>query len=258
MSAQGQTVNDGGTLNLSVPVNGNVTVNFASTSSQGSTPITGYVWKSNGTQICGNSSSCSYNFGTASNQITLTVTDTNGLHSTATTGHTQAERRSIPNGQDAVRLPQDAIASAGRQPRRNYPLKATKSETMTVIVPSLATIRAVYVEPSGVYDTAELNALAQSSQVEALKESGLFEAKTTPNQADARLKIVSDFESGSGDKAQAQLVTAKEGRVIWYGPLLSISRDNNQGAGSPEVRNFVDKTIKALTAKKERLMRGGR
>src|SRR6185369_7319753 len=83
MSAQGQTVNDGGTLNLSVPVGGNVTVNFSSTSTQGSAPITTYVWKSNGTQICSNSSTCSFNFGTASNTITLTVTDSNGLNSTA-------------------------------------------------------------------------------------------------------------------------------------------------------------------------------
>src|SRR6185369_5794831 len=63
---------------------GNVTVNFNSTSTQGSAPITTYVWKSNGTQICGNSSACSFNFGTASNTITLTVTDSNNLSSTAT------------------------------------------------------------------------------------------------------------------------------------------------------------------------------
>jgi len=84
MSAQGQTKTDGQTLSLSVPVNGNVTVNFSSTSSQGSASITNYVWKSNGTQICSNSSTCSFNFGTASNTITLTVTDSNGQSSTAT------------------------------------------------------------------------------------------------------------------------------------------------------------------------------
>src|SRR2546423_3043204 len=84
MSAQGLAANDGQTLSLSVPVNGNVTVGFSSTSSQGSAAITNFVWKSNGTQICTNSSSCSFNFGTASNAITLTVTDSNGLSSTAT------------------------------------------------------------------------------------------------------------------------------------------------------------------------------
>ncbi|MEK6409197.1 MAG: hypothetical protein AABN34_19910, partial [Acidobacteriota bacterium] len=84
MNAQGQTVSDPGTLNLTVPVNGNVTVSFNSTSSQGSAPITNYVWKSNGTQICTNSSSCSFNFGTANNTITLTVTDSNRATSTAT------------------------------------------------------------------------------------------------------------------------------------------------------------------------------
>src|SRR5260370_41187335 len=36
MNAQNKTAGDGSTLNLSVPVNGNVTVNFASTSVQGS------------------------------------------------------------------------------------------------------------------------------------------------------------------------------------------------------------------------------
>ncbi|HKP35515.1 MAG TPA: hypothetical protein VJT71_01560 [Pyrinomonadaceae bacterium] len=84
MSAQGQTRTDGQTLNLSVPVNGSVSVSFASTSSQGSAAITSYVWRSNGTQICTNSSTCNFTFGTASNTITLTVTDSNGLSSTAT------------------------------------------------------------------------------------------------------------------------------------------------------------------------------
>jgi hypothetical protein len=84
MSAQGKSANDGGTLNLSVPVNGNVTVGFSSTTAQGSWPITKYVWKSNGTQICSNSSTCNYNFGTASNTISLTVTDSSGRSSTVT------------------------------------------------------------------------------------------------------------------------------------------------------------------------------
>src|SRR5256714_9158117 len=84
MSAQGLAANDGQTLSLSVPVNGNVAVSFSSTSSQGSAAISNYVWKSNGTQICANSSSCGFNFGTASNTITLSVTDSNGLTSTVT------------------------------------------------------------------------------------------------------------------------------------------------------------------------------
>ena len=255
MSAQGKTATDGQTLTLSVPVNGNVTVAFAS-SVKANAAITSYVWRSNGTQICGNSSTCSYNFGSASNTITLTVTDSNGLNSIATIGQTEAERRIIPNGQDAVK--QEAFAAEGRQPPRNNSPKFSKDKSVRSVVPSLATIKAVYVESSGPYDTAELNTLAHSSQVEALKKSGLFEPKASPDEAEARLKIVSDFESGTGDKAQAQLVTAKEGKVIWYGPLLSISRDNNQEAGSTEVRNFVSKTIKALTANKEKPLRGRR
>src|SRR5260221_461098 len=75
---------DGHTRNLSFPLNGHLSVPFNSASAQGSTAITNYVWRSNGTQICGNSSTCSYNFGTAGNTITLTVTDSNGLSSTAT------------------------------------------------------------------------------------------------------------------------------------------------------------------------------
>jgi len=84
MSAQNKTATDGQTLSLTVPVNGNVTVSFGSTSVQGSAAITNYVWKSNGTQICSNSSTCSFNFGRPVNTITLTVTDSNGLSSTAT------------------------------------------------------------------------------------------------------------------------------------------------------------------------------
>lgn len=252
MSAQGKTATDGQTLALSVPVNGNVTVAFNSTSVQGSAAITNYVWLSNGTQICGNSSTCSYNLGTARNTIALTVTDGNGLNSIATIGRTEAESRPIPNRQDAVRHPQDAFASEGHQPQRNNSPKFSKDKSITGVVPSLATIKGIYVEPSGVYDSAELNALAHSIQVEALIKSGLFKPKASPDEADARLKIVSDFESGTGDKAQAQLVTAKEGKVIWYGPLLSVARDSNSSVGSTEVKNFVTKTVKALTSKKEK------
>lgn len=65
-------------------MNGSVAVSMASTSVAGSANITSYVWKSNGTSICLNSGVCTYTFGTASNTITLTVTDANGLTSTTT------------------------------------------------------------------------------------------------------------------------------------------------------------------------------
>jgi hypothetical protein len=84
MSAAGQTSTDGRTLNLTVSTNGNVAVSFDSTSIQGSTAIVHWLWKSNGTQICNDSPTCNVNFGTASNTITLIVTDANGLNSTAT------------------------------------------------------------------------------------------------------------------------------------------------------------------------------
>ncbi|MCX6593135.1 MAG: hypothetical protein NTZ56_16585 [Acidobacteria bacterium] len=84
MSAQGKTANDGGTLSLSVPANGNTDVTFGSTSTQGGAAISTYAWKSNGSPICGNSSTCTFNFGAASNTISLTVADSNGQISTAT------------------------------------------------------------------------------------------------------------------------------------------------------------------------------
>jgi hypothetical protein len=82
MNAQNRTANDPGTLNLTVPINGNVPVTLQSTSTQGNSPITKWVWKSNGTTIC-TSATCTFKFGTASNTITLTVTDRNGKTSTA-------------------------------------------------------------------------------------------------------------------------------------------------------------------------------
>jgi len=86
MTAQGQTKADGQTLALTVPVNGSVMVVFDGNSSTASnqTRITNWVWKSNGTQICGNSPSCAYEFGTPSNTITLSVTDNNMQSATAT------------------------------------------------------------------------------------------------------------------------------------------------------------------------------
>ncbi|MBV9759775.1 MAG: Ig-like domain-containing protein, partial [Acidobacteriaceae bacterium] len=84
MTAQSQTAPDGGTLNLAVPVNGSVTVNFSSTSMPGGAPIATYIWQSNGSTICQNSSTCSLAFGTPSNSITLIVKDADGNSSTAT------------------------------------------------------------------------------------------------------------------------------------------------------------------------------
>ena len=46
MSAQSKTANDGGTLNLSVPVGGNVDVAFTSSSTPGGAAITTYAWAS--------------------------------------------------------------------------------------------------------------------------------------------------------------------------------------------------------------------
>jgi len=82
MSGGGKSGNDGQTLSYTVAVNGSVSMTFTSTSTQGSAAITSYVWKSNGTQICTNSSTCTYPFSTPSNTITLTVTDSNNNPST--------------------------------------------------------------------------------------------------------------------------------------------------------------------------------
>jgi len=84
MSGGGQSGSDGQTLTYSLPVNGSVSMTFTSTSTQGSAAITTYVWASNGTPICSNSSTCTAPFGTPSNTITLTVTDSNSNTSTAT------------------------------------------------------------------------------------------------------------------------------------------------------------------------------
>jgi len=83
MNGQTQTVSDPGTLTLNLATDASVPVKFVSTSTQGSALITGYVWKSNGTQICSNFPSCTYPFSTPSNTITLTVTDASGKTSTA-------------------------------------------------------------------------------------------------------------------------------------------------------------------------------
>ena len=84
MSGGGQNGSDAQTLTYSVASGGSVSMTFTSTSTAGSAAISSYVWKSNGTQICGNSSNCTYPFSTPSNTITLTVTDSNNNSSTAT------------------------------------------------------------------------------------------------------------------------------------------------------------------------------
>jgi hypothetical protein len=127
--------------------------------------------------------------------------------------------------------------------------------TLKAHVPSLANIRGVYVQNIGIYDSAKLNSQAYLTQIDALRQSGMFQPKENPNEAEARLVMVSDFEGATGDKAQAQLVTTKGGLVIWYGPLLSITRDSNQELGTNEIKTLVGQSTKALMTKKENALR---
>lgn len=83
-TAQGQSVRDGGSLSLSAPQGGSVTVSGESTSSPRSAPIATYGWMSNGTPTCSSSSLCTFSFATGKDTITLTVTDSSGRSSTAT------------------------------------------------------------------------------------------------------------------------------------------------------------------------------
>jgi hypothetical protein len=91
MSSPGvSSVNDGGTLNVTAPSGGSVSLTLTSTSTPGSAPITTYIWTLNGTQQCGNSQSCIDNIlaGAAGGYVTvtLTVTDSNGKQSSPATG----------------------------------------------------------------------------------------------------------------------------------------------------------------------------
>src|SRR5205807_740685 len=79
MSGGGQSGSDGQTLTYSLPVNGSLSMPLTITTPHATEPITTYAWTSNGTAICTNSSTCTAPFGTPSNTITLTVTDSNGL-----------------------------------------------------------------------------------------------------------------------------------------------------------------------------------
>jgi hypothetical protein len=82
ITAQGQTGYDGGSLYVQAPVNGSINVAATSLSTQGSAPITSYNWTVNGiSQSC--NTSCSATVNMASNSVSLTVTDTNGMSSTA-------------------------------------------------------------------------------------------------------------------------------------------------------------------------------
>jgi hypothetical protein len=84
MSSQGLNASDGGTLTLTVATGGSASVTFTSTSTPGSANITNYAWTSNGTSICGSSSTCTYSFNSGSYTIALTVNDANNKTSPAT------------------------------------------------------------------------------------------------------------------------------------------------------------------------------
>ena len=84
LSGNGQVGGNGSTLVYKVPVNGNVTVNFDSSSSTAGTgSIVSVEWLSNGTVIS-TKQAFSLPFGTPSNTITLKVTNSAGLTATAT------------------------------------------------------------------------------------------------------------------------------------------------------------------------------
>lgn len=169
---------------------------------------------------------------------------------------------SVPSG-EALPEPtatQSVLVSGtpGATPRKRGSLQGRHTRTPagvanTVLrnVPSLASIDRIYLENSGVYDNSDVNRRLYSLQMDALKKSQMFHLKDDPDEAQARLVMVSDFESGTGDKAQAQLITAKEGIVIWYGPLVSVARDSDPKVAADEVRNLVQVITHALVNKKE-------
>lgn len=84
-SAQGKSASDGGTLSLSVPVNGNVTVNFdgTPTSVANGVSITSWVWKSKRDADLRELFFLQLQLRDSSNSISLTVTDSNNQTSTA-------------------------------------------------------------------------------------------------------------------------------------------------------------------------------
>jgi hypothetical protein len=121
MTAGGQPVNEGGTLNLPVAVNGSITVSFdARRTRQGGAPITQYLWLSNGTPI-GQGPQLRYAFGTPSNRIILRVTDAAGQSSTAEAQVTLSFRPNagVPQpasvGPPSPLLAAFGVSAAGRQ-----------------------------------------------------------------------------------------------------------------------------------------------
>jgi hypothetical protein len=84
VSAQGRIGSSGQILSLSAPEGGSVSVSLSSTSSESGSPITTYAWTANGAPLPCASSMCTYQFGTPSSVISLTVTDSQGQSSTAT------------------------------------------------------------------------------------------------------------------------------------------------------------------------------
>ncbi|HEU4714824.1 MAG TPA: hypothetical protein VFS76_24905 [Pyrinomonadaceae bacterium] len=155
-----------------------------------------------------------------------------------------------------------ADANAGATPRKKSSSQVQSSQKSVAAslpprsygeVPSLASIERIYVESTGVYDSSEVNQQVYSMQIDAIKKSRMFDLKDDPTDAQARLIMVSDFESGTGDKAQAQLITTKDGKVIWYGPLVSIARDNDPQTAANEIHNLVQSVTDALVKKKKAL-----
>ena len=84
MNSGGQTGSNGSTLNYTVLPGGSITMNFNAAGSQAGSgnTLSAYEWRSNGTVI-GTLSSFSFPFSAASHTITLKVTNSAGLSSTA-------------------------------------------------------------------------------------------------------------------------------------------------------------------------------
>src|SRR5581483_9942956 len=82
MSGQGQTATDGNTLILTADQSGAAQVTLTSTTTPGTGTINSYVWKSNGIPVC-TTTPCTVSFAPSTDTISLTVTDSNSLTSSA-------------------------------------------------------------------------------------------------------------------------------------------------------------------------------
>lgn len=118
------------------------------------------------------------------------------------------------------------------------------------VPPSLWQIKVIYVSGVTLYPSRKLNNYIRKRQASMLSNSGLFETTRDRSLSQAVLYFDADYPTRKALLATARLAT-RHNRVIWRGPLITLSSSHPSGGGMLEAEGLIRTVGESLVSAKK-------